>query len=650
MIWLNSDPSSSSTYTILDYAIYYYRAWSAATNKRIYIYENWINRGQYGTRINWDVLRVERSWTTIEYKKNGVVFYTSTVVSPSSITYFADTSLYDSQSAISNVAIHWPVCQKCWNWIIEWTETCDDFNTGDSDGCSSQCETENNYFCVWEPSSCQTQLCSAGTQIDFVQSEHWISQSNISISSPDRALWTPNSLWAYMNAENDQLDIEMTETVPAWMSFQVYLADQTASFYYQWYTEVHISWDGWSTYTYITNFEPATLYPNFASFSFNSPIDTTHVRLINRSHNIRRWWRMYVDAVVADTYTCCGDSLLSRYEYCDDWNSIGDDWCSEICQIEESYSCLWEPSICNLFCANTESYSEYSQYMHWDSQTNIWVWSANNALWSPNNSVATIDGRQWDEITIQLSNIASAWQEISTFFRVYSPASWRYEQDIDVYFSSDWWSTFTYTTNIIGTSVISEISLNLPLDVTHIKYVPTAIPTYWTIMYLDAVVANDFSCCADGNKHPEEQCDEWWETNTCTAMCLFPVCWDKQINWFEECDDGNTVWWDLCSAECDIEYCRDDAPLNDTSKNLAITSLSPSAIWWTSTQPNSEVAICLEDTTGTRDIFYTTTDASWWFSYTPNLSPYAAPRVNVWVMLHNEDWLDIDHHALMLNN
>ena len=119
-------------------------------------------------------------------------------------------------------------------------------------------------------------------------------------------------------------------------------------------------------------------------------------------------------------------------------------------------------------------------------------------------------------------------------------------------------------------------------------------------------------------------------------------------NWVDICK-SNSEWGDWCSAQCDIEYCRDDAPLNDTSKNFAITSLSPSTIWWTSTQPNSEVAICLEDTTGTRDIFYTTTDASWLFSYTPNLAPYIAPRVNVWIMLHDDDWLDIDHHALILN-
>ena len=49
------------------------------------------------------------------------------------------------------------------------------------------------------------------------------------------------------------------------------------------------------------------------------------------------------------------------------------------------------------------------------------------------------------------------------------------------------------------------------MDVTHIKYIPKVNNTlryYGTIMYLDAVVASDYSCCGDGSMHIQEQCDD----------------------------------------------------------------------------------------------------------------------------------------------
>jgi len=147
-----------------------------------------------------------------------------------------------------------------------------------------------------------------------------------------------------------------------------------------------------------------------------------------------------------------------------------------------------------------------------------------------------------------------------------------------------------------------------------------------------------------------EECDDentiTWDG--CSATCKIERCGDGLILWAEECDDNNEDSGDGCSSTCEIEYCRDDAPLNDVSKNFVITDLTSWLIAWTSAQANSKVAICLEDTTGSRDIYFTTTDALWTFSYTPNLWPYIAPWVNVWIMLHDENNLDIDHHSLMI--
>ena len=64
----------------------------------------------------------------------------------------------------------------------------------------------------------------------------------------------------------------------------------------------------------------------------------------------------------------------------------------------------------------------------------------------------------------------------------------------------------------------------------------------------------------------------------CSSQCTLPVCGDSIVNGIEECDDGNTASKDGCSSSCENEYCRDDAPLYDTSKNLVITDLTPTMI------------------------------------------------------------------------
>ena len=134
-------------------------------------------------------------------------------------------------------------------------------------------------------------------------------------------------------------------------------------------------------------------------------------------------------------------------------------------------------------------------------------------------------------------------------------------------------------------------------------------------------------------------------------VCDDPACSNGFLEPGEECDDGNTTDGDGCSATCETEYCRDDAPLNDTTKNFVVTDLTSWLIAWTSSQANSKVAICFEDTSGSRDVFYINTDAIWAFNYLPNLAPYSwSPWINIWIMLHDENDLDIDHHALMIAN
>ncbi len=69
----------------------------------IYIYENgtWISSAGFWSYVNGDVLRIERTGSTIRYWQNGVLRYTSGL--PSSGPLVVDTALHTSGATISNV-------------------------------------------------------------------------------------------------------------------------------------------------------------------------------------------------------------------------------------------------------------------------------------------------------------------------------------------------------------------------------------------------------------------------------------------------------------------------------------------------------------------------------------------------------------------
>ncbi|PQV44583.1 RHS repeat-associated protein [Jejuia pallidilutea] len=94
MLGLSSDNSSAS-YNTIDFAIY------NNSNGYYYIYESGSYKGIFGTYKRGDQFRVERIGSTIYYKKNGVVFYTSAI--SSSGTLIGDGSIHNYQNKIKNL-------------------------------------------------------------------------------------------------------------------------------------------------------------------------------------------------------------------------------------------------------------------------------------------------------------------------------------------------------------------------------------------------------------------------------------------------------------------------------------------------------------------------------------------------------------------
>ncbi|CAM1363083.1 hypothetical protein [Tenacibaculum xiamenense] len=97
MIALNSDPTSNASYTSLDYAIYLAPTW-------VYVYENGSYRGRFVTYVSGDQFEINVACSgTVTYKKNGTVFYTSTISASS--TMYLDSSFYNTNSTVSNISI-----------------------------------------------------------------------------------------------------------------------------------------------------------------------------------------------------------------------------------------------------------------------------------------------------------------------------------------------------------------------------------------------------------------------------------------------------------------------------------------------------------------------------------------------------------------
>ncbi|HPB68349.1 MAG TPA: fibronectin type III domain-containing protein, partial [Candidatus Omnitrophota bacterium] len=92
-----SDSNMDAHYTSIDYAVYLY-------NGLAYVFENGANRGSFGAYQSGDRFRVERTGSTVEYKKNGVVFYTSGVAS--SGTLMADAAIYTAGGTVADVKMN----------------------------------------------------------------------------------------------------------------------------------------------------------------------------------------------------------------------------------------------------------------------------------------------------------------------------------------------------------------------------------------------------------------------------------------------------------------------------------------------------------------------------------------------------------------
>ena len=92
-----SNSNASASYDSIGYAILTH------IDGTLSVFENGADRGLFGSYQNGDVLRVERTGSTVIYKRNGGIIYTSTI--PSTDPMLADAALYDPSAQLNNVRI-----------------------------------------------------------------------------------------------------------------------------------------------------------------------------------------------------------------------------------------------------------------------------------------------------------------------------------------------------------------------------------------------------------------------------------------------------------------------------------------------------------------------------------------------------------------
>lgn len=234
----------------------------------------------------------------------------------------------------------------------------------------------------------------------------------------------------------------------------------------------------------------------------------------------------------------CGDGLVDDGEACDDGNTDNDDGCSVYCQVEAGFECAGEPSVCTGTCGN--AILEY--YEQCDD-----------------GNLAGGDGcselcRVEEGYTCE--GMPSLCEAICGDGLILGDE----ECDDGNLGSND---------GCGGTCLLEP------------GFVCAGEPTHCETICGDGLAVGDETCdgagetatcdvdctavaCGDGvlNLAAGEQCDDGnnIDCDGCSALCTSEspsVCGDGLVGCGETCDDGNTVGGDGCGPACLLEQCGD---------------------------------------------------------------------------------------------
>jgi len=351
--------------------------------------------------------------------------------------------------------------------------------------------------------------------------------------------------------------------------------------------------------------------------SFTIPIPLTYVNTASKLNNFTYQFKLvgapktYIDMAVLDvTYASCGDNIVNQTsEECDGSSGVTPNYvCNSSCKLEYVPYCGDDiingsetcdgtnlgtnPSTdfeCSKTC-NLELLEKKVTICHAsDSQTNPYIEQ------EPNKS-ADVSGHDGHNGTIWYSGIADhPWGDIiPPFYYVggyYIGQNWTTEgQTI--------WNngcvippttgTLTVVKHVVNSGAGSNTADDFSLSVTGANATPNAFSGSES----GTAVTVDGSAAYSVTEGTYDHYDVSYSTNcsgsiiaggsaTCTVTNTYhPYCGDNFKDTIEQCDDGNNVDGDRCSATCQVETCNNlffSEYIEGNSMNKTIEIYNPTA-------------------------------------------------------------------------
>ncbi len=128
-----SSSNTDAVYKSIEYAILPY------SNGSLHVYEKGVDKGSFGSYLVGDRFSVERTGSTINYKKNNVLFYTS--LTPTDAALLADFAIYSNGGKISEITIS---MDKDGDGYTSAQGDCDDSNPAINPDAQEVCDSVDN--------------------------------------------------------------------------------------------------------------------------------------------------------------------------------------------------------------------------------------------------------------------------------------------------------------------------------------------------------------------------------------------------------------------------------------------------------------------------------------------------------------------------
>lgn len=472
----------------------------------------------------------------------------------------------------------------CGDGLIWLGEECDDGGALGGDGCNSTCQVEPGYECTGEPSIC-TPVCASSfewrSQMGSTTTEYLLCEKSLPAGTAETICEGLGSGWKLARiegpTENGYIDGLVGNDV--WIGGQ----DQSLEGAWRWRDGVQF-WQGDETGTPVLG--------RYSNWKTGEPSGGTTENCA-RQHNGGLWEdrkctdnQKFVcegppicgngavampeecdDGNLADgdgcSSTCalegaatCGDGQVWLGEECDDGNAVGGDGCSALCEVEPGFSCTGDPSsTCTPICVPADfewhsmSGSATTEHLFCETSHDISdaqsVCEALAAGWTLTRiddaaENAYIDGLIGHDVWIggQDQAVEGEWRWL----------------DGDLFWQGDEMGT-------PAGGLYANWKAGEPGGSTTENCARQKNGGDWEdrkCTDTEKFVCEGPPICGNGAVAAPEECDDGnlVDGDGCSATCTLegpPPCGDGRIWLGEQCDDGNPVGGDGCSSTCEVE-------------------------------------------------------------------------------------------------